>query len=136
MKAIFVGIIDNSNLYYLLDSRDQNTDGVIVDNGKPKVIPFWQTVLAAQNVKKASGTAFLDLLWNAPNKEDFEGWHQIFIDKVLPIDNKLLEGSSVRTDIMNAKAKNKNMLERADNFKTLLHTQNVILLRDHMKKVL
>jgi hypothetical protein len=136
MKAVFVGIIDSNNLYYVLDSRDPNTDGVIVEGGKPKVISFWQTVLAAQNVKKASGNAFLDLLWKTPKKEDEDGWHQIFIDKALPIDEKLLEGSSIRTDIMNSKIKAKSVSERVDTFKTLLQTQNVIILRDHMKKVL
>ena len=136
MKAVFVGTIDSNNLYYVLDSQNEDTDGVIVENGKPKVVSFWQTVITAQNVKKASGTPFLDFLWNAPSPEDEEGWHQIFLDKVMPIDEKLLNGSNVRTDIMGAKTKTKSIAERADSFKTLLRTQNVILLRDHIKKEL
>lgn len=123
MKAVFVGKINESKLYYVIDSDNPLTDGVIVDGDeKHQIVSFWDTVRFAVDLKRNTQSAFHQYLWSSPSDEETEKWYRIFIKKSQPIEEKLLNGVQIRSDIMKAKIKGKSLLERADQFKTSLLT--------------
>lgn len=137
MKAVFVGKINESNLYYIVDARDKKSDGVIVGaEGKPLVVSFWDSVMNAQSIRKVDTTKFHKWLWEKPSKELKDRWYRNFVSKTQDIEENLLNGVETRTDLMNQKNKAKSIADRADTFKTLNKTQNVKLLRDYMRKSL
>lgn len=130
MKAVFVGAIDKSKLYYIVDAKNQDTDGVIVDEqGQSRVVPFWETAMNNPSLRQLKTTKFHKLLWGRPSEEDVASWHKTFITKTKPIDEALLRSVRVNSDIMKAGKKIKSLNERADEFKRLAITQNVHEIR-------
>lgn len=126
MKAVFVGKIGQSKLYYVLDPSDKKSDGVIVPPvGKPKVISFWDTAMSHPALKKLENSAFHQWLWQKPEDEKKKMWYRNFVLKTQPIDDRLLRGVPLNSDIMKAGAKTKSLNERAGEFKQLSITQNL-----------
>lgn len=123
MKAVFVGKVGESKLYYVLDAETPLSDGVLVDEQEnPKIVSFWDTVRFAVDLKKNTQSSFHQYLWSSPSNEESEKWYRIFIKKSQKIEDRMLNGVQVRSDIMKAKPKNKSLMRRADQFKTSLLT--------------
>jgi hypothetical protein len=123
MKAIFVGKIGEAKLYYVVDSDNPLTDGVLINESEnPAVVSFWDTVRFAVDLKKNTQSRFHQYLWSAPSDEESEKWYRIFIRKSQKLEDSMLNGVQIRSDIMKAKIKEKSLLERADQFRTSLLT--------------
>jgi hypothetical protein len=123
MKAVFVGKVGESKLYYVVDSDNPLTDGVLVNESEnPMVVSFWDTVRFALDLRKNTQSKFHQYLWSAPSDEESEKWYRIFIKKSQKLEDSILNGVQIRSDIMKAKIKEKSLLERADQFRTSLLT--------------
>jgi len=130
MKAVFVGKVDDYKLYYVLDSDNPLTDGVLVnDTENPRVVSFWDTVRFALDLKKNTQSKFHNYLWSAPSDEDSDKWYRIFIKKSQKLEDSMLNGVQIRSDIMKAKIKEKSLLERADQFRTSLLTGSTYFIQ-------
>jgi hypothetical protein len=123
MKAIFVGKTGDAKLYYVIDSNNPLTDGVLVNESEnPTVVSFWDTVRFSLDLKKNTQSKFHQYLWTTPSDEESEKWYRIFIRKSQKLEDSMLSGVQIRSDIMKAKIKEKSLLERADQFRTSLLT--------------
>lgn len=131
MKAILVATIDGEkNLYYILDAKDINSDGVIDDGEKPRVVSFWRTAMKANNLVPLRLGKFYDYLWDGASGEDPEKWERIFLHKNQEVDKSMTSGLTISNDVMKAKQKEKSINFRAMEFKTLKETQNLNIIRN------
>lgn len=130
MKAVFVGAIDRAKFYYVIDAKNDKTDGVLVDeNGKAKVVPFWDTAMSNPSLRQLKTGKFHKFLWSRPKDEEVNEWRKTFILKTKPIEEELLRSVPVNNDIMKAGKKSKSLNERAESFKVIALTQNVHEIR-------
>jgi hypothetical protein len=135
MKAVLVATIDGEKkLYYVLDSRDKNLDGVLVQDEKPRVVNFWRTATRANNLVPLRSTKFHEYLWDGASGEDQEVWERIFVKKTQDVGNSFMFGLKISTDVMKSKPKEKSLNARAMEFKILMHTQNVNMVRNRVGK--
>lgn len=131
MKAVFVGKSDGRKLYYVVDSDNPLTDGVTVDSeGVPTIVSFWDTVRFSMDLQKNTQSRFHQYLWGTPSDEESEKWYRIFIKKSQTIEDSMLNGVQIRSDIMKAKIKKKSLLERADQFRTSLLTGSTYFIQN------
>jgi hypothetical protein len=123
MKAVFAGKTGEKKLYYILNSDNPLTDGVLVnEDDKPEVVSFWEIVCFSIDFRKYTQSKFHEYLWSTPNDDESEKWYRIFIKKSQNIEDSMLNGVQIRSDIMKAKIKQKSLLQRADQFRTSLLT--------------
>jgi hypothetical protein len=135
MKAVLVAMIDGEKkLYYVLDSRDRNSDGVLVNEDKPRLVNFWRTATRANNLVPLRSTKFHDYLWDGASEEDKEVWERIFMRKTQDVGNSMTSGLTISTDVMKSKPKEKSINARAMEFKTLMQTQNINMVRNKAGK--
>lgn len=131
MKAVLVGSSgDEKKLYYLLDARSPQSDGVLSIDGKSSVVNFWDTAMSLINLVPLLTTEFHKYLWEGfPDEEESERWERIFVKKTQQIDEELVRGLTFSKDIMKTKKKSALLDQRAFDFKTLLQTQSVSTIR-------
>jgi hypothetical protein len=131
MKAVLVATIDGEKkLYYVLDSRDKNSDGVLVNEDKSRVVNFWRTATRANNLVPLRSTKFHDYLWDGASGEDKEVWERVFVKKTQDVSDSMVSGVTISTDVMKSKPKEKSINNRAMEFKTLMQTQNINMVRN------
>lgn len=130
MKAVLVGVIEGEKkLYYVIDSDSPEKDGIIDYDGKPKIVNFWKTVRWSKDIEPIKSTKFHTFLWDGAAGETLQSWTRIFINKSQSIDKSMLEGVTIKLDVMRAKNKVKSLDQRANDFKTSSFTQNFSLIR-------
>jgi hypothetical protein len=130
MKAVLVATIGgDKKLYYVLDATDRNSDGVLNDDGKPRLVNFWRTAVRANNLVPLRSTKFHDYLWDGASGDDSDVWERIFMRKNQSISNSMTAGLTISNDVMKSKPKEKSINNRAMEFKTLLQTQNINIIR-------
>lgn len=130
MKAVLVGMIDgDKKLYYVIDAKDQKSDGVLEHEGKPMVVNFWRTAVKANNLVPLRSTKFHDYLWDGASEDNSGAWERTFIRKNQDIDKSLTFGLPIVNDVMKSKPKEKSINARATEFKTLMQTQNINIIR-------
>jgi hypothetical protein len=135
MKAVLVATIDKEKkLYYVIDSKDKNSDGVLVQDDKPKVVNFWRTATRANNLVPLRSTKFHDYLWDGASGEDQEVWERVFVKKTQDVNSSMTLGVTISTDVMKSKPKEKSLNARATEFKTLIQTQNINIVRNKAGK--
>jgi hypothetical protein len=131
MKAVLVATIDGEkNLYYILDAKDDKSDGVIDDGKKPRIVSFWRTAMKANNLVPLRLGKFYDYLWDGATGEDPEQWERIFLAKNQEVEKTMTSGLTISNDVMKAKTKEKSITTRAMEFKTLKETQNLNIIRN------
>lgn len=131
MNAVLVATIDGEkNLYYLLDSKDEQKDGVLDDGVKPRIVSFWRTAMKANNLVPLRLGKFYDYLWDGASGDDPETWERIFLRKNQEVEKSMTAGLTISRDVMKSKAKEKSINNRAMEFKTLKETQNLNIIRN------
>lgn len=131
MKAVLVGIIGaEKKLYYIIDTENKNSDGVVDDGKNPKIVNFWKTAIRQNSLQPIKTTAFHRLLWDGPEDGNRSRWERIFVNKTQNIDKMLLSGVVIVSDVLKSTNKTKSLNERASEFKTLMQTQNVEIVRN------
>lgn len=135
MKAVLVATIDaEKKLYYVLDAKDKNSDGVLIHEDKPRVVNFWRTATRANNLVPLRSTKFHDYLWDGASGDDQEVWERVFVKKTQNVSNSMTFGLTISTDVMKSKPKEKALNARAMEFKTLMQTQNINIVRNKAGK--
>lgn len=130
MKAVLVGVIDGeTKLYYVLDAKDKDSDGVVEKDNKPKIVNFWRTAMKANNLVPLRSAKFHDYLWDGASGEEPDKWERIFIRKNQEVDKSFTLGLTISNDVMKSKPKEKSINIRAAEFKTLIQTQNINIVR-------
>ena len=104
MKAVLVGGIDTDKLYYVLDAKGTDNDGLIVfSDGKIIEIRFLSWVSKNPRVRKIRNTKFHRFLWDSPVNPTKGKWFDTFVQKNLEMDKLILEGLIIRTDLSTEK---------------------------------
>lgn len=131
MKAVLVATSGKEKkLYYVLDSRSRDSDGVLSIDDKTKVVNFWDTATSMINLVPLLTTEFHKYLWNGfSDDEDSERWERIFINKTQTIEDRILNGVTVSQDVMKTQKKSALFDSRTVEFKSLLQTQSTSKLR-------
>lgn len=125
MKSILVGKIDDSRLYYVVDSIDEKTDGVVVDQiGDARFVNFWETV-KAKSVNKINNNEFHDYLWNGHGSNKSGHWYSVFVTKSVPLENELLNGAVINYDVLRRKSKMLDYENRAINYRASVSSQSI-----------
>lgn len=133
MKAVLVGIVHgDKKLFYVVDAKNDKTDGILDDGKNPKIVNFWATAMNARNLVPLRSTKFHDFLWDGASAENSDEWERVFIKKTQIVSQRMLAGVTISSDAMKAKAKEKSLNNRATEFKTLMQTQNINIVRDRM----
>jgi hypothetical protein len=140
MKAVLVATVNaEKKLYYVIDSDSKNRDGVLVDEKGGKVVNFWKTAAKLNGLKPIKSSNFHKYLWD----NDFDGsdadedrWERIFINKTQKVSENLLSGIPIVTDVLKSKIKSKSVDRRVFEFKSLLQTQNVSIVRLNTQKTI
>lgn len=131
MKAVLVASSgEDKKLYYVLDARSKDTDGVLSIDGKSSVVDFWDTAMSLLNLVPLLTTEFHKYLWEGfSDEEESERWERIFVKKTQQIDEEMVRGLTFSKDVMKTKKKSLLVDQRAFDFKTLLQTQNASSIR-------
>lgn len=125
MKAVFVATLGGEKkLYYVVDSDSQNSDGVVDNEGKPKLVNFWKTVANSTDISPIKSTNFHKFLWDGAESEDRDSWVRIFINKTQSVERSMLAGIAINNDVMKSSIKKKSINNRAMDFKSAMITQN------------
>lgn len=135
MRAVLVGTIHGEKrLFYVVDAKNDKTDGVVDDGKKPKIVDFWATAINARNLVPLRSSKFHDFLWDGASWENSDEWERVFIRKTQIVSPRMLSGVTISTDAMKAKVKEKSLNSRASEFKTLMQTQNINIVRSRIGK--
>jgi len=119
MRAVLVGGYNNRKLFYLLTPYGEaKLDGALVSaDGKVEYIKFVQFITTTPNIKEYKFSKFHRFLWSpAPRNEDRNKWSRLFLSKTQPIDDELLVGTKIVTELGNSKSSKKSVADRADMF--------------------
>lgn len=139
MKAVLVGTLGNEHkLYYVIDASSKKTDGVLSDGKNPKVVNFWKTAIGLNGLEPIKSSNFHKFLWDNEylEEEDEDRWKRIFVNKTQKIPADVLSGVTIINDVLKSKIKSKSIDQRVSEFKTLLETQNMSIVRNKYKKTL
>jgi hypothetical protein len=135
MKAVLVATVHgDKKLFYVVDAKDEKTDGVLDDGVKPKVVNFWATAMNAINLVPLRSTKFHDFLWDGASWDNSDEWERVFIKKTQVVSPRMSSGVVFSTDAMKSKLKEKSINSRATEFKTLMQTQNINIVRNRAGK--
>jgi hypothetical protein len=125
VKSILVGKINDSRLYYVVDSIDSKSDGVIVDGiGDVSVVSFWGTI-KKNSVNKINNNSFHDYLWNGHKSEASGHWYSVFVTKAVPVSEELLDGAVINYDVLRRKSKMLDYENRAIDYRTSVSSQSI-----------
>jgi hypothetical protein len=135
MKAVLVATVyGDKKLFYVVDAKDEKTDGVLDDGVKPKVVNFWATAMNAINLVPLRSTKFHDFLWDGASWDNSDEWERVFIRKTQVVSPRMSSGVVFSSDAMKSKVKEKSINHRATEFKTLMQTQNINIVRSRTGK--
>lgn len=126
VRAVLVGTFYDSKLYYLLDPvGDKNSTGAIVDKkGNVEYVKFFNFVKSNPNIKELKFSKFHRFLWNAPSPENKPKWMRMFINGTQPVDEEMLQGAKIITELSPTVEKKQDIGERALQFKSMNASQN------------
>lgn len=100
MKAVLVGSVYGDKVYYVVDAKNQNSDGyVVMESGRETKVSFFPYVSKNPKINKIRNTKFHRFLWDSPIKTTSGKWFETFIAKRTEIDKLLLDGVVVKTDL-------------------------------------
>ena len=140
MKAVLVATVNaEKKLYYVIDSDSKNRDGVLVDEKGGRVVNFWKTAAKLNGLKPIKSSNFHKYLWDNDfddSDADEDRWERIFINKTQKVSENLLSGIPIVTDVLKSKIKSKSVDRRVFEFKSLLQTQNVSIVRLNTQKTI
>lgn len=140
MKAILVATInEEKKLYYIVDSTSKDKDGVLSDDRGGKVVNFWKTAAKLNGLKPIKSSNFHKYLWDNESDDqdaDEDRWKRVFINKTQKIPENLLSGVPIVADVLKSKMKSKSVNKRVFEFKSLLETQNVSIVRLNTQKTI
>lgn len=126
MKSILVGKLQDTKVYYVVDSVHKNADCILVGRlGGTKVTNFWEFVDWNKNLKKMATTQFHDYLWNGHQSKTGPHWYSVFVEKSLPVDQELLADVVVNEDVLKRRPKVLEFENRAMDFAVALNSQVV-----------
>ena len=135
MKAVLVATVyGDKKLFYVVDAKDEKTDGVLDDGVKPKVVNFWATAMNAINLVPLRSTNFHDFLWDGASWDNSDEWERVFVKKTQVVSPRMSSGVVFSSDAMKSKVKEKSINHRATEFKTLMQTQNINIVRSRTGK--
>lgn len=110
MKAVLVGGVGSDRLYYLIDSDDQDKDGILEKaNGQTINLNFMDFVSSCRGLRKIRTSRFHRSLWDAPVNPTRGSWYETFITKTKPINEKTLDGAVVVSSLGSGKRKSKSI---------------------------
>lgn len=140
MKAILVATIsEEKKLYYIVDSSSKDRDGVLSDEKGGKVVNFWKTATKLNGLKPIKSSNFHKYLWDNESADpdaDEDRWKRIFVNKTQKVPETLLSGVQIVTDVLKSKMKSKSIDRRVFEFKSLLETQNISMVRLNTQKTI
>lgn len=140
MKAILVATInEEKKLYYIVDSTSKDKDGVLSDDKGGKVVNFWKTAAKMNGLKPIKSSNFHKYLWDNESGDqdaDEDKWKRVFVNKTQKIPENLLSGVPIVADVLKSKMKSKSVDKRVFEFKSLLETQNVSIVRLNTQKTI
>lgn len=124
MKSILVGKLEKTKVYYVVDSIHKNADCILVGQlGDTKVTNFWEFIDWNKNIQKITNTNFHDYLWNGHQSKSGPHWYSVFVEKSLPVDQNLLDGTVVNEDVLRRRPKVLEYENRAIEFMVSLQSQ-------------
>lgn len=140
MKAILVATVSgDKKLYYVVDSDSSNRDGVLSDEKGTKVVNFWKTATKLNGLKPIKSSNFHKYLWDNESSDvdaDEDRWRRVFVSKTQKVPESLLSGVPIVTDVLKSKMKSKSVDRRVFEFKSLLETQNISIVRLNTQKTI
>lgn len=119
-RAILVGSYNDRKLFYLLTPYgEQKLDGALVSRSDAiEYLPFMQFITTTADIKEFKFSKFHRFLWSPPPRnEDRNRWSRMFLSKTQPIDDELLVGAKVVTELVPGKKSKKSAEERAYAFR-------------------
>lgn len=130
LRAVLVGTYYDRKLYYLLEPYgDKNSTGALVDkNGNIEYIKFFSFIKSNPGIKEFRFSKFHKFLWSAPTQENKAKWKRIFINGTQPVDEEMLVGAQVITELSPAVAKKHAFADRALQFKSLNASQHASMM--------
>ena len=130
MKAVLVGtLFGDKKLFYVIDAKDEKTDGVLDDGVKPKVVNFWATAINARNLVPLRSTKFHDFLWDGASWDNSDEWERVFVRKTQVVSPRMSSGVVLDPATFEPVVGLKSLNSRATEFKTLMQTQNINIVR-------
>ena len=126
VRAVLVGTFYDSKLYYLLDPiGEKNLTGALVDKkGNVEYVKFFHFVKSNPNIKELRFSKFHRFLWNAPSPGDKPKWMRMFVNDTQPVDEEMLQGAKIITELSPTVEKKQAIGERALQFKSMNASQN------------
>lgn len=127
MRAVLVGLIGPDKLFYDLDAKRGERDGIIEkDNGKTIKVDFMSFSATARGLKKLRSSTFHRFLWDSPSDVLGGAWYDSFIAKTRPIKDEMVEKIETHSSLGEARRSIKQKSESIENFitKTLHNSAN------------
>ena len=129
MKAVLVGTYDGNKVYYDVEAKAGEKDGVIVrPDGSSVKIYFFSWASRAQGLVKIRNTKFHRSLWDAPKNPTKGKWYETFIKKDSEIEKEALESIATLSTVGETKAKLEKKNARAIDF---INNKSLIKMVDY-----
>jgi hypothetical protein len=92
MKAVLVGLLNDSRVYYDMEAGAGEKDAIIEKpNGSSIRMNLIHLSSTARNFRKLRSTPFQRFLWDSPQNSTSGAWYETFIQKTRPVKESLLE---------------------------------------------
>lgn len=109
MRAIIVGLLNDSRVYYDIDAKPGEKDAIIErPDGTSLKSNIIQISSTARNFRKLRSTPFQRFLWDSPKNPTSGAWYETFITKTRSINDELISDSPERSSF----GKNKKKLDK------------------------
>jgi len=109
MRAVLVGSIGDSKLYYDLDSKDRASDAIVQkQDGSLVVTSFFSLISKSNAIKKIKNTRFHEAIWGGTNSMSKKDWESIFMQKREDVPEAMTTDLKIITDLKQPKKNTKN----------------------------
>lgn len=97
MNGILVAETPTSKVYYILDAKKGERDGLVVMGPNKKIsVNLFSWMNKATNAKKIKETKFQKMLWSDEiSKKDRQNWIDTFVKKSKEIDKRILDAEKI-----------------------------------------
>lgn len=114
MKAVLVGVVGRDKLFYDLDAKPGEKDGIIErENGSTVKIDLLSFAASARGLSKIRSTRFHRFLWDTPRSTSSGSWYETFVTKQRGIKDEILDNIETHSAIGENRKKIRNKSDRA-----------------------
>lgn len=118
-RAVLIGTISDSKIFYLLDQRDDGKDAALLMNdGRIEYVKLFDFISKNTGISEFKFTPFHQFIWEPDEGEEEDRWNRIFVNKTQNVTESMLVGVDVVNNF-GKKNKSRSINNKADAFQRM-----------------